>query len=156
MAYVNKNDKVRFHCFGACKGDWDIYDLIMLSKNFRFREAQKVWAAHLGIVDFTFYNLLHDQNKSVVVSTLGSYITPRGRGHSQRLRYRALHCRLRLGRAWQKRHRTDGGQNRRLGLLPWRSGGRSGSLRSTGTGGQGHRWIFPEAQVVKQGQSNEK
>jgi DNA primase len=30
MVYVNKNDEVRFHCFGACKGDWDIYDLIML------------------------------------------------------------------------------------------------------------------------------
>jgi DNA primase len=33
MAYVNKDDEVRFHCFGACKGDWDIYDLIMLRKN---------------------------------------------------------------------------------------------------------------------------
>jgi len=30
-----------------------------------------------GIFDyFTFYNLLHDQGKAVVVSTLGSYITP--------------------------------------------------------------------------------
>lgn len=28
--YVNKDDEVRFHCFGACKGDWDIYDLIIL------------------------------------------------------------------------------------------------------------------------------
>ncbi|MCJ7542080.1 MAG: CHC2 zinc finger domain-containing protein, partial [Desulfobacterales bacterium] len=27
MVYVNKNDEIRFHCFGACKGDWDIYDL---------------------------------------------------------------------------------------------------------------------------------
>ena len=32
MVYVNKNDEVRFHCFGACKGDWDIYGLIMLRK----------------------------------------------------------------------------------------------------------------------------
>ena len=42
MVYVNKNDEVRFHCFGACKGDWDIYDLIMLRKKYRFREAQQV------------------------------------------------------------------------------------------------------------------
>ncbi len=54
MAYVNKDDEVRFHCFGACKGDWDIYDLIMLRKNYRFRKAQEVWAAHLGVVDFKF------------------------------------------------------------------------------------------------------
>jgi len=28
MVYVNKKDEVRFHCFGACKGDWDIYDML--------------------------------------------------------------------------------------------------------------------------------
>jgi hypothetical protein len=49
MVYVNKEDEVRFHCFGACKGDWDIYDLIMLRKKYRFRMAQQVWAAHLGV-----------------------------------------------------------------------------------------------------------
>jgi len=54
MAYVNKKDEVRFHCFGACKGDWDIYDLIMLRKKCRFRKAQQVWAEHLGVADFTF------------------------------------------------------------------------------------------------------
>jgi len=54
MVYVNKDDEVRFHCFGPCKGDWDIYDLIMLRKNYRFRKAQQVWAAHLGVVDFKF------------------------------------------------------------------------------------------------------
>ena len=27
---VKKEDEVRFHCFGACKADWDIYDMIML------------------------------------------------------------------------------------------------------------------------------
>jgi len=54
MAYVNKDDEIRFHCFGACQGDWDIYDLIMLRKNDRFRKAQQVWAAHLGVVDFNF------------------------------------------------------------------------------------------------------
>jgi DNA primase len=54
MVYVNKDDEVRFHCFGACKGDWDIYDLIMLRKNYRFRNAQQVWAAQLGVTDFKF------------------------------------------------------------------------------------------------------
>ncbi len=54
MMYVNKTDEVRFHCFGACKGDWDIYDLIMLRRNSRFKKAQQVWAAQLGITDFKF------------------------------------------------------------------------------------------------------
>jgi hypothetical protein len=54
MAYVNKKGGVRFHCFGACNGDWDIYDLIMLSKKYRFGKAQQVWAKHLGVADFTF------------------------------------------------------------------------------------------------------
>jgi DNA primase len=56
MAYVNKNDEVRFHCFGACKGDWDIYDLIMLRRKCRFRTAQQVWAEHLGVKDFKSYD----------------------------------------------------------------------------------------------------
>ncbi|MEJ2156767.1 MAG: CHC2 zinc finger domain-containing protein [Desulfobacteraceae bacterium] len=54
MVYVNKDDEVRFHCFGACKGDWEIYDLIMLRKKYRFRKAQQVWAEHPGVADFTF------------------------------------------------------------------------------------------------------
>ena len=54
MVYINKDDEVRFHCFGACKGDWDIYDLIMLRKKYPFRKAQQVWAEHLGVADFTF------------------------------------------------------------------------------------------------------
>ena len=54
MVYVNKADEVRFHCFGACKGDWDIHDLIMLRKKYRFRRAQQVWAEHLGVTDFMF------------------------------------------------------------------------------------------------------
>ena len=54
MVYVNKKDEVRFHCFGACKGDWDIFDLIMLRKKCRFRNAQKVWAEQLGVEDFNF------------------------------------------------------------------------------------------------------
>ena len=53
MLYVNKAGEVRFHCFGACKGDWDIADLIMLRKRYPFRRAQQVWAEHLGVADFT-------------------------------------------------------------------------------------------------------
>ncbi len=56
MAYVNKNDEVRFHCFGACKGDWDICDVIMLRKKYRFKKAQQVWAEHLGLGDFKPYD----------------------------------------------------------------------------------------------------
>lgn len=54
MVYVNKADEVRFHCFGACKGDWDIYDLIMLRNKYPFKQAQQVWAEHLGVADFIF------------------------------------------------------------------------------------------------------
>lgn len=53
MVYVNKEDEVRFHCFGACKGDWDIYDLIMLRNGYPFSRAQQVWAGHLGVADLT-------------------------------------------------------------------------------------------------------
>jgi DNA primase len=89
-----------------------------------------------GIFDyFAFYNLLHDQDKLVVVSTLGSYLTPEAAAILKGLDIEALYCRLRLGRTRQKRHRTDCGQIRRVGLLPWRSGGRSGPLRYVETGG---------------------
>ena len=54
MAYVNRKDELRFHCFGACKGDWDIVDLIMLRKNLRFIAAEKAWIEHLGIANFKF------------------------------------------------------------------------------------------------------
>jgi DNA primase len=56
MVYANKKDEVRFHCFGACKGDWDIYDMIMLRKKCRFRQAQQLWAEHLGVKDFKSYD----------------------------------------------------------------------------------------------------
>ena len=56
MVYVNKKDEVRFHCFGACKGDWDIYGVIMLRKKCRFRQAQQVWAEHLGVKGFNSYD----------------------------------------------------------------------------------------------------
>jgi hypothetical protein len=48
--------EVRFHCFGACKADWDIYDMIMLRKKYRFIKAQQVWAEHLGVKDFKPYD----------------------------------------------------------------------------------------------------
>ena len=54
MVYVNKEDEVRFHCFGACRGDWDITDLIMLRNKYPYRRAQQVWAEHLGVRDLTF------------------------------------------------------------------------------------------------------
>jgi len=49
--YVDGKDEVRFHCFGACAGDWDICDIIMLRKKCRFREAQQIWANYLDIKD---------------------------------------------------------------------------------------------------------
>ena len=54
MVYVNKKGEVRFHCFGACQGDWDIFDLIMLREKCRFKNAQQVWAEHLGAEEFKF------------------------------------------------------------------------------------------------------
>ena len=53
--YVDGKDVVRFHCFGECKGDWDIYDVIKLREKCSFREAQQIWADYLGIVDVEFY-----------------------------------------------------------------------------------------------------
>jgi hypothetical protein len=74
MVYVNKNDEVRFHCFGACKGDWDIYDLIMLRMKYPFRKAQQVWAEHLGLADFTF-----DDGGSPVFLNLTKHRNPMNR-----------------------------------------------------------------------------
>lgn len=54
MVYVNKKNEVRFHCFGDCKGDWGICDLIMLRFKYRFKKAQQVWADHLGVAGLTF------------------------------------------------------------------------------------------------------
>ena len=53
--YVDGNDVVRFHCFGECKGDWDIYDVIMLREKCSFRQAQQIWADYLGLKDVNFY-----------------------------------------------------------------------------------------------------
>ncbi|MBC2736565.1 MAG: hypothetical protein HF981_19550 [Desulfobacteraceae bacterium] len=54
--YVDGNDVVRFHCFGECKGDWDIYDVIILREKCSFREAQRIWAEYLGIKDVEFHS----------------------------------------------------------------------------------------------------
>ncbi|MBU2620879.1 MAG: toprim domain-containing protein [Proteobacteria bacterium] len=51
--YVNGKDEVRFHCFGACGSEWDLYDIIMLRKKCGFREAQRIWAEYLNIKDFS-------------------------------------------------------------------------------------------------------
>jgi len=57
--YVNGKDEVRFRCFGACSGDWDIYDIIMIRNKCRFRDAQKTFAEYMGVKDFVF----HDKNR---------------------------------------------------------------------------------------------
>jgi DNA primase catalytic core len=49
---VDGKDVVRFHCFGACHMDCDIYDLIMMRRKCGFIEAQRVLGKHLGISDF--------------------------------------------------------------------------------------------------------
>ena len=53
--YVDGNDVVRFHCFGECNGDWDIYDVIELREKCSFYQAQQIWAEYLGIKDVDFY-----------------------------------------------------------------------------------------------------
>ena len=50
--YVNGKDEVRFHCFGECKVDWDVYDLIMARKKCSFRQAQQTFSDFLGIKNF--------------------------------------------------------------------------------------------------------
>jgi len=60
--YVDKKDIVRFHCFGECGGDWDIYDVIMLREKCAFRQAQQIWADYLGIKEIRFF-----QGKSPVI-----------------------------------------------------------------------------------------
>jgi len=47
--YVNGRDEIRFHCFGACHGDWDVYDLIMRKEHCSFTQAQRTFASFLGI-----------------------------------------------------------------------------------------------------------
>jgi DNA primase len=35
--YVDGNDEVKFHCFGECNMNWDIYDVIMVSNKCSFQ-----------------------------------------------------------------------------------------------------------------------
>ena len=53
--YVNGKDEVRFHCFGECGKDWDIYDIIMLKDNCSFRQAQRKFAEYLGLNDVEYH-----------------------------------------------------------------------------------------------------
>ena len=49
---VDGKGVVRFHCFGACDMDCDIYDLIIICRRCSFIEAQQALAGYLGISDF--------------------------------------------------------------------------------------------------------
>lgn len=53
--YVNQKDEVRFHCWGACDSDWDVFDLIRKRKDCSFREAQLAFADYLQ-VDVELYS----------------------------------------------------------------------------------------------------
>ena len=49
---VDGKGVVRFHCFGACNMDCDIYDLVMMRRRCSFIEAQRSLARFLGVSDF--------------------------------------------------------------------------------------------------------
>ncbi|MCD4764414.1 MAG: toprim domain-containing protein [Desulfobacterales bacterium] len=53
--HVNDKKEVRFHCFGACNTEWDIYDIIIKVNKCSFREAQETFAEYMGITDFVPY-----------------------------------------------------------------------------------------------------
>ena len=53
--YVNKKDEVRFHCWGVCDSDLDVYDLIEKKRGCSFREAQLSFADYLQ-VDVELYS----------------------------------------------------------------------------------------------------
>jgi DNA primase len=65
--YVNDKNEVRFHCFGACNTEWDIYDIIIKVNKCSFREAQETFAEFMGITDFVPYGGIDstpdDENK---------------------------------------------------------------------------------------------
>ena len=60
--YIHENSGVRFRCWGACEGDWDIYDLIMRLEKCSFAEAQQRFAAFLGISVEIYYK---NNNKDI-------------------------------------------------------------------------------------------
>ena len=53
--YVDKKGEVRFHCFGECDGDWDVFDLIMKKERCNFRKAQERFASFLGFDEVQYY-----------------------------------------------------------------------------------------------------
>jgi DNA primase len=53
--YVNDKNDVRFHCFGACNTEWDVYNLIMLRKRCGFKQAQIEPAKVLGVDEFEMF-----------------------------------------------------------------------------------------------------
>ncbi len=52
---MNGKDEIRFHCFGECDGDWDIYDVIMLKDHCNFQQAQEKFTEYLGLEDVEFH-----------------------------------------------------------------------------------------------------
>lgn len=57
--YANEAGIVRFHCFGACSTEWDVYDLIQKRKACSFGEAQQVFSRYVGIDHFQAYHGRH-------------------------------------------------------------------------------------------------
>jgi len=53
--YVDGEDEIKFHCFGECNMNWDIYDVIMIRNKCSFRQAQQTFADYLSIKDFQPY-----------------------------------------------------------------------------------------------------
>ena len=53
--YTDRKDDIKFHCFGACEYNWDIYDLIMRKEKCSFQEAQVRFAKFLKINDIQLY-----------------------------------------------------------------------------------------------------
>ena len=54
--YVNDKEEFRFHCFGACNAEWDVYHLIMLQKGCGFKQAQIELAKVLGVDEFEMFH----------------------------------------------------------------------------------------------------
>lgn len=53
--YVDDEDEIKFHCFGECNMNWDIYDVIMARNKCSFRQSQQTFADFLSIKDFKPY-----------------------------------------------------------------------------------------------------
>jgi DNA primase len=47
--YVDGKDEVKFHCFGECHGNWDVFDLIREKRKCGFPKAQSIFAEFLGL-----------------------------------------------------------------------------------------------------------